>query len=273
MVPFKSDQILNEAPHVSDAAPETPNLGDMTGSALVVIPAFDEEQALPAVLDRMPKSAAGMAVHVLVVDDGSRDRTAAVAREHGALVVSHDRNYGGGAAMRTGFAMAAEAGVDIVVTMDADGQHLPEELERMIAPVATGSAGLAVGSRTLGAAEPNTFARELGITVFNRLISFLTGRRITDCSNGYRAVRTGVLRTLDLRQQQFHTAEFMIQALARGVNVVEVPVTVAQRSHGTTKKPRTLGYGYGFAKAIFSTWLRTLPLRLARPDLRRREAG
>jgi glycosyltransferase involved in cell wall biosynthesis len=223
-----------------------------------VIPALDEEQALPAVLDRMPPTAAGMPVRVLVVDDGSRDRTAAVAREHGALAVSHETNKGGGAALRTGFELADRAGADIVVTMDADGQHLPEELEAMVAPVASGRAGLAVGSRTLGAAEPNTFARELGITVFNRLISLLTWHRVTDCSNGYRAVRTSVLRTLDLRQQQFHTAEFLIQALARGVEVVEVPVTVAQRS-------QTLGYGYGFAKAIVLTWLRTLPLRFRRP--------
>jgi glycosyltransferase involved in cell wall biosynthesis len=230
-----------------------------------VIPALDEEQALPAVLDRMPPTVAGMPVRVLVVDDGSRDRTAAVAREHGALAVSHETNKGGGAALRTGFELADRAGADIVVTMDADGQHLPEELEAMVAPVASGRAGLAVGSRTLGAAEPNTFARELGITVFNRLISLLTWHRVTDCSNGYRAVRTSVLRTLDLRQQQFHTAEFLIQALARGVEVVEVPVTVAQRSHGTTKKPQTLGYGYGFAKAIVLTWLRTLPLRFRRP--------
>jgi glycosyltransferase involved in cell wall biosynthesis len=264
MTSIRSDQSLS---NLSD----TPKTGELTGSALVVIPALDEEQSLPGVLMRMPKVAAGVPVRVLVVDDGSHDGTADVARAHGAFVVRHETNVGGGAALRTGFALAAEAGADIVVTMDADGQHLPEELDRMIEPVASGRAGLAVGSRTLGAAEPNTFARELGIAVFNRLISFLTGRRITDCSNGYRAVRTGVLRSLDLRQQQFHTAEFLIQALARGVEVVEVPVTVAQRSHGTTKKPRTLGYGYGFARAIVMTWLRTLPLRM--PRLSRRRAG
>jgi glycosyltransferase involved in cell wall biosynthesis len=261
MVSFKSEQLRTP---VSEA----PALGDLTGAALVVIPAFEEDESLPEVLARMPQTAAGMPVYVLVVDDGSRDRTAEVARDNGAFVASHETNRGGGAALHTGFALAAEAGADIVVTMDADGQHLPEELEAMLEPVASGRAGLAVGSRTLGAAEPNTFARELGIAVFNRLISFLTGHRITDCSNGYRAARTGAIRSLDLRQQQFHTAEFLIQALARGVEVVEVPVTVAQRAHGTTKKPRTIGYGYGFARAIVVTWIRTLPMRL--PRLHRR---
>jgi glycosyltransferase involved in cell wall biosynthesis len=239
----------------------------LSESVLVVIPAYEEEAALPGLLDRMPASVCGLMLTTLVVDDGSRDRTAQVARQHGALVERLDHNQGGGAALHAGFDYAISSGADIVVTMDADGQHLPEELEGLVKPVATGQAGLAIGSRILGHAEPNTFARELGISFFNRLISFLMRRRISDSSNGYRAFRTDVLPTLDLRQQQFHTAEFLIQALARGVEVVEVPITVARRTHGTTKKPRTLRYGYGYARAILDTWLRTLPLRV-RPSRR-----
>jgi glycosyltransferase involved in cell wall biosynthesis len=242
--------------------------GPLAGCVLVVIPAYEEEGSLPGVLDRLPPAVSGLPVRVLVVDDGSGDRTAEIAREHGAIVERFETNRGGGAALRAGFELAMAGAAEIVVTMDADGQHLPEEIEALVAPVAAGRADLVVGSRVLGAAEPNTFARDLGIAFFNRLISLLMRRRIGDCSNGYRALRTDVLRSLDLRQQQFHTSEFLIQALARGVEVVEVPVTVARRSHGTTKKPRALRYGFGFARAIVLTWLRTLPLRVERPSRR-----
>jgi glycosyltransferase involved in cell wall biosynthesis len=239
-----------------------PSVPERFLNVLIVIPAYDEADALPGLLKRIPGSACEAAVKVLVVDDGSSDDTAGVAAANGALVERFDRNRGGGAALKAGFAYALRTGADIVVTMDADGQHLPEELEQLVRPVVDGRAGLAVGSRVIGDAEPNTFARELGISFFNRLVSLLMRRPITDSSNGYRAFRTDILPLLDLRQQQFHTSEFLIQALAHGVEVIEVPVTVARRSHGTTKKPRTLRYGYGFARAILSTWLRTLPLRV-----------
>src|SRR3954469_15492926 len=81
-------------------------------------------------------------------------------------------------------------------------------------------------------------------------------------------MRAEVLESLDLRQRQFHTSEFLIQALARGIRVVEVPITVARRTHGVTKKPRALGYGFGFARAIVVTWLRTRSVRAARPSPR-----
>jgi glycosyltransferase involved in cell wall biosynthesis len=229
-----------------------------------VIPAYEEAEALPGLLRRIPDAVwCGIPVAALVVDDGSRDGTAGVARANGARVVSHATNLGGGAALATGFALAVAEGARAVVTMDADGQHLPEEMPALLEPVLDGRAGLAVGSRALGSADPNAFARELGIAVFNRLISVLTGSRITDCSNGYRAMRTDVIPQLDLRQRQFHTSEFLIQAIARGIEVVEVPVTVVARTHGATKKPRALRYGFGFARAIIGTWARTLPLRVA----------
>jgi glycosyltransferase involved in cell wall biosynthesis len=234
------------------------------GAIAVVIPAYNEAEALPAVLDAMPATVAGLAVVTLVVDDGSADGTAEAAEAHGAIAIRHEHNRGGGAALRTGFAVAIDAGARIVVTLDADGQHLPSEMGALVEPVAAGRAGLAVGSRVLGAADPNTRARELGIAVFNRLVSFLMWHRVTDSSNGYRAIDAAVLAQLDLRQEQFHTSELLIEALARGVEVIEVPVTVAARTHGTTRKPRSLRYGFGFARAIAGTWIRTLPLRLAR---------
>jgi hypothetical protein len=108
----------------------------------------------------------------------------------------------------------------------------------------------------LGHAEPNHYAREMGIVFFNRMVSFITRTKVSDCSNGYRAVRSTVLPQLVLRQEQFHTSEFMIEAIKRGIPAKEIPITVTKRLHGHSKKPAVIRYGLGFANAIVRTWLR-----------------
>jgi Glycosyl transferase family 2 len=222
----------------------------------VLVPAYNEVNSIGYVLDRIPKQACGLETAVLVVDDGSRDGTGEIAAEHGAAVARHLINRGGGAALRTGYRLLADSGATIVVTLDADGQHLPSEMERLVEPVVSGEVAVAHGSRVLGRAEPNHYARELGIVFFNRMVSLITRTRVSDCSNGYRAVRSDVLPQLVLRQEQFHTSEFLIEALRRGIPAKEVPVTVARRMHGHSKKPAVVRYGLGFANAIVRTWLR-----------------
>ena len=226
------------------------------GKVAVLIPAYNEADNIGHVLDQMPSEVCGVAIEVLVVDDGSRDGTGDVAAEHGAVVARHVTNRGGGAALRTGYRLMVESGAEVVVTLDADGQHRPDEMARLVQPVLDGEVDVAHGSRVLGEADRNHFARELGIVFFNRLVSFITRTHVTDCSNGYRAVRTRVLPQLVLRQEQFHTSEFMIEAIKRGIPAKEVPITVEQRLHGHSKKPAVLRYGVGFANAIVRTWLR-----------------
>jgi glycosyl transferase family 2 len=226
------------------------------GRIAILVPAYNEAENIGHVLDQMPAEVCGVRTETLVVDDGSRDGTGDVAAKHGALVARHVTNRGGGAALRTGYRLMVESGAEIVVTLDADGQHLPAEMERLVKPVLDGEVDVAHGSRVLGHAERNHFARELGIVFFNRLVSAITRTHVTDCSNGYRAVRTTVLPQLVLRQEQFHTSEFMIEAIKRGIPAKEVPVTVEERLHGHSKKPAVLRYGMGFANAIVRTWLR-----------------
>jgi hypothetical protein len=226
------------------------------GKVAILIPAYNEVENIGHVLDRMPAEVCGAETAVLVVDDGSRDGTGDVAAKHGAVVARHVINRGGGAALRTGYRLLADSGAEIVVTLDADGQHLPSEMERLVKPVLDGEVDVAHGSRVLGRADRNHFARELGIVFFNRLVSFITRTHVTDCSNGYRAVRTTVLPQLVLRQEQFHTSEFMIEAIKRGIPAKEIPITVEQRLHGHSKKPAVVRYGLGFANAIVRTWLR-----------------
>ena len=222
----------------------------------VLVPAYNEADSIGYVLDRIPDAVCGIETAVLVVDDGSRDGTGEIAAEHGAAVARHLINRGGGAALRTGYRLLADSGATIVVTLDADGQHLPSEMERLVQPVVSGEVAVAHGSRVLGKAEPNHYARELGIVMFNRIVSLITRTKVSDCSNGYRAVRSDVLPQLVLRQEQFHTSEFLIEALRRGIPAKEVPVTVARRMHGHSKKPAVVRYGLGFANAIVRTWLR-----------------
>jgi len=226
------------------------------GKVAILVPAYNEAENVGQVLDLMPREVCGVETAVLVVDDGSRDGTGDVAAEHGAVVARHVINRGGGAALRTGYRLMVESGAEVVVTLDADGQHLPAEMERLVKPVLDGEIDMAHGSRVLGEADRNAFARELGIVFFNRLVSFITRTKVSDCSNGYRAVRTSVLPQLVLRQEQFHTSEFMIEAIKRGIPAKEVPVTVAKRLHGHSKKPAVARYGLGFANAIVRTWLR-----------------
>jgi hypothetical protein len=226
------------------------------GKIAILVPAYNEAENIGTVLNRMPSEVCGVPTAVLVVDDGSRDGSGDVAAEHGAAVARHVINRGGGAALRTGYRLMVESGAEIVVTLDADGQHLPSEMERLVKPVLDGEVDVAHGSRVLGRADRNHFARELGIVFFNRLVSAITRTHVTDCSNGYRAVRTTVLPQLVLRQEQFHTSEFMIEAIKRGIPAREVPITVEQRLHGHSKKPAVFRYGMGFANAIVRTWLR-----------------
>jgi len=222
----------------------------------VVIPAYNEADNIGYVLDQIPDEVCGLPTATLVVDDGSGDGTEEVAAAHGAVVARHVVNRGGGAALRTGYRLMVDSEAAIVVTLDADGQHLPAEMPLLVQPVLDGEVDVAHGSRVLGHAEENHFARELGIVFFNRLVSFITRTKVSDCSNGYRAVRTAVLPQLVLKQEQFHTSEFMIEAIKRGIPAKEVPITVEQRLHGHSKKPAVFRYGVGFANAIFRTWMR-----------------
>jgi glycosyl transferase family 2 len=222
----------------------------------VVIPAYNEAESVGDVVRQIPPVVCGEPTSVLVVDDGSRDDTSEEAAKAGAVVARHVINRGGGAALRTGYRLMAESGALVVVTLDADGQHVPAEMERLVRPVLDDEVDVAHGSRVLGEAEPNARSRELGIVFFNRVVSMITRTKVSDCSNGYRAVRTSVLPQLVLRQEQFHTSEFLIEAIKRGIPAKEIPVTVNKRLHGHSKKPAVVRYGLGFTNAIVRTWLR-----------------
>jgi len=223
---------------------------------VVVLPAYNEAESIGEVLDQMPEKIEGRPVVPLVVDDASEDETAAVARRHGALVTSLPIRRGGGQAMRIGYELALRLGAVIVASLDADGQHLPQELPDVVGPILRDEADMVQGSRMLGTYQKESHIRHLGVLFFSGLVSLMTGTRLTDVSNGYRATRADTLRTFFLDEDQFWTSEILIEGLRHRARIVEVPISVQARKHGQTKKPRPLKYGWSFLKVIMKTWLR-----------------
>jgi hypothetical protein len=235
---------------------ETGHPEAFAGGIAVVIPAYNEAENIHHVLAALPSRVCDLALHAMVIDDGSADRTTEAARAAGAAAVRLPMNRGQGAALRTGYRLALVTGAEIVVTMDADGQHQPSELSRLVSPIANGEVDVVNGSRVLGEADPNHAARELGVKLFAQLLSLLTWSKVTDPACGYRAVRTEALRGLEFRQDQFHNSEFIVEASKKGLRSMEVPVTITKRISGESKKPAHFRYGMGFANALVRAWLR-----------------
>jgi hypothetical protein len=225
-------------------------------SCAVVIPAYNEADNLPAVLGQMPDEVLGLPVVPILVADGCTDGTEEIARRFGATVIRRDLRRGSGAAVRLGYQTALQAGARVAVTIDADGQHDPKEMQNLVEPLLEGRADMVQGSRVLGSFESESGARSLGVKVFARLLSALSRTKITDPSTGYRAMTAETLRKLDLKQDQFYVSEIILDAARKGFTVTEVPITLRRRASGASKKPDTVRYAWGFSKAIVRTWLR-----------------
>lgn len=220
----------------------------------VVIAAFNEVGAIGGVVTGLPSSVSGRGLHCLVVDDGSDDGTAGAAEAAGALVCRLPHNLGQGWALRTGYRVATHCGAEVIVTMDGDGQFDPADLASLVEPVFSGRADMVVGSRRLGRAETHDRARAAGVVFFGRLVTALTGTKVTDPSNGFRAFRPEVARAVPLRQAQYQAAELLIGAIGAGFSVVEAPVVVRERAAGQSKKGTNLLYGFRFARVVVTTW-------------------
>jgi hypothetical protein len=231
------------------------------GGCAVVVPAYNEAENLPSVLSEMPARVCGLAVQTIVVSDGSIDGTEEVAARFGATVLQLDLRRGQGAAIRLGYLVGLRAGSRVIVTLDADGQHDPGEMELLVKPLLEAEADMVQGSRVLGGFEAESRVRTLGVRVFSRILTFLSRTRITDPANGYRAVSPEALRLIDLRQNQFFVSEMILDAVHKGVRVFEVPITVRARARGMTKKGTTFRYALGFTRALVGTWLRQPPVR------------
>jgi hypothetical protein len=222
----------------------------------VVIPAYNEATTIRSVVRELPTELHGYDVQPIVVSDGSVDNTAERARHTDATVVEHPTNQGQGAALQTGFEVALRDEAAIVVTMDGDGQHAVGDLEAVVAPIVADEADFVLGSRFTGAdRSDNGPVRRAGIWFFTALLNFLTRSEVTDCTNGFRAIRGSMIDRLSLTEERFSAPELIIEARKKGLRITEVPVTIQARSAGETKKPQVL-FAVGLFRTILATWIR-----------------
>jgi glycosyltransferase involved in cell wall biosynthesis len=198
---------------------------------LVIVPALNEAATVGAVVGAIRSSSEW---DVLVVDDGSVDDTAEVARAAGAAVAVHPINLGVGAAIRTGFRVAAARGYRTVVQVDADGQHDVESVAAVLAPVRAGEADLVVGSRFAMGYEL-TRPRALGMKILSSVVSRRIGQRISDTTSGFRSFGAAAVERFSLEYPSEYlsdTVEALLLAHASGLRIVERPVAMHQRAGG-----------------------------------------
>jgi glycosyltransferase involved in cell wall biosynthesis len=227
---------------------------------VVLIPAFNEEEAVADVVRTVPTTICGLDVETIVVDDGSSDKTTEQAESAGALVCQLPINLGQGAAFRLGYRVARERGAQIICTADADGQFDPQELPALVGPILAGEADFVNGSRRLGLTHNTDPVRNLGVLVFSTLLSTLTGTKITDPANGLRAFRSEITAKVQLKQTQYQTSEMLINTIAFGYKVKEVPATMYKRAAGESKKGKNFFYGARFGRVVLGTWWRMRPI-------------
>jgi glycosyltransferase involved in cell wall biosynthesis len=223
-----------------------------------LICAFEEEDNIGAVLAAMPATACGLDVTTLVVVDGGSDHTDQVSLDSGAVTFVLTENLGHGYALRVGYALCIELGAQYVVTLDADGQNDPGEVPVMLQPLVDDEADFVVASRVLGQDTTTDRTRKAGVRVFSSILSFAGGTKLTDTSNGYRALRVTMLDDVAhrLTQAQYQTAELLLICMKRGWRVTERPTVWLPRASGTTKKGKNYLFGFRYGRVVATTWWR-----------------
>lgn len=253
-----SDQVGGEKPD----SEESFDVESLRGRGAVLIPAYNEEQCLGEVLDRIR---ANCPFDILIVDDGSVDKTAKVAREHGATVLRHPFNMGYGAALQTGYKYAAKRDYEVLVQIDADGQHDPAYIVPLARRILEGHSDACVGSRfLLGEGYIPPLARRAGMVLFGKIASIVTHRRVTDPTSGYQALSRRVFTFFksDLFPADYPDADVLILLYRAGFRAEELPVAMrasvtGQSMHGGILRP--LFYVFKMLLSICVTLLREPP--------------
>jgi glycosyltransferase involved in cell wall biosynthesis len=202
---------------------------------VAIVPALNEELTVPRVIDELRAFDAGLVI--VVVDDGSADRTAEVAAAKGAVVLRLPFNLGIGGAVQTGFRFAFEHGFDIAVRVDGDGQHDPAQLARILEPVLHGEADIVVGSR-FAAGEVgyrSSRPRRVGIRLLAWVVSRIAGQRVTDTTSGFQALnRRGIALFARDYPHDYPEVEATVMVFRHRLRLLEVPVSMRERGGGSS---------------------------------------
>jgi glycosyltransferase involved in cell wall biosynthesis len=200
---------------------------------VAIVPARNEEGAVGDVVRELREFDPGL--DVVVIDDGSTDRTAAVAEAAGAVVVRHPFNLGIGGAVQTGFRYALDHGFDLAVRLDGDGQHDPAELPGLLEPLLADEADIVVGSRFCGgrSAYKVPVARRIGIRLFAGIVSLLVRQRVTDTTSGFQAVNRLAIRLFAADYpHDYPEVEATVMVIRHRLRLKEVPARMRERSTG-----------------------------------------
>lgn len=223
------------------------------------VPAFDEEQAIARVVLLAQRYVSA----VVVCDDGSGDLTGEVAERLGAVVVRHERNLGYGAALRSLFGKARELGADVLVTLDADGQHDPCEIPLVVAPVLEGRADIVIGSRFLGGAGGGEMPshRRFGARVITLLVNGAVKGEVTDAQSGFRAYSRRALASLDVTERGMGASvELLVQSRSNSLRVCEVPISCRYASVSAKPSQHPLRHGLGVVMSLVKFIVEGRPL-------------
>jgi glycosyltransferase involved in cell wall biosynthesis len=238
----------------------------MNKRLLIVIPAYNEAGSIAAVIARVQTCAPQ--ADIVVVDDGSTDATAQLARQAGTMLLRLPVNLGIGGAVQTGYRFAVRQGYDLVTRMDGDGQHDPAQIGALTEPIRAGHADVVIGSRYLNAGGfYASWARRFGISLFATIVSLLTGRRFTDVTSGFQAANCDAAAFLaEHCPSDYPEIEGLVLLCRAGFRVVEVPVTMQARIAGRSSiRPwHVLYYVVKVLLAILVAFLRQSPRRAER---------
>lgn len=211
---------------------------------VVIIPAYNEEETIRDVVKSIPKLNDRISkTEIIVVDDGSTDKTVSRAKSMGALVVSHNGNKGVGKAFTTGIEAALKRGADVIVNMDADGQFNPADIPKLIEPILNKKADFVTATRFRGnkLIGDMPFIKYVGNRIFTKLTSFLVKQKFTDTQCGFRAYSREAALRLNLYGKFTYTQEVFLDLANKGMRIVEVPLFIkAQRSNGKSKVVKSI---------------------------------
>ena len=202
------------------------------------LPAYNEEKNIASVITKLKK----ITDSIIVCDDGSSDMTSEISKNLGAIVISHKKNMGYGAALRTIFQKSVELDSDILVTFDADGQHRVEDINKILQPLENNEADVVIGSRFLDNESKIPNYRKIGIKVITKVTNASLKKKLTDSQSGFRAYNKQALAQISPSEMGMGiSTEILIKASSKGLRIAEIPITVLYHDDTSTHNPVSHG--------------------------------